>query len=180
MNTRRFWLRTRSNSIPITFWLIDCRCHTLRGSRCGVNTRYTGVHTPACTMPPVLGCTFFNSPPIFFPKFHQHFLPLPLPRAKFLPLRYIHKGVSLMLVFGCWNVGNFNRKSKTMLKTMLRVCYTFRGCAWALVCPMHTLCGYIYTRSVGISLLVYFLGNSYGRNNKRCEGSDTHVFCLWL
>jgi hypothetical protein len=51
-------------------------------------------------MPPVLGCTFFNSPPIFFPKFRQHFLPLPLPRAKFLPLRYIHKGVSLMLVFG--------------------------------------------------------------------------------
>ena len=116
-------------------------------------------------MPPILGCTFFNSPPIFFPKFRQHFLPLPLLRAKFLPLRYIHKGVSLMLVFGFLKRRKFQTGSKTMQKTMLRVWYKHSvGVHWGNFVPAH-FCG-LYTRNVGVSLLVYpmvFLHHKNGR-----------------
>ena len=54
-----------------------------------------------------------------------------------------------------------------MQKTMLRVWYTFLGCALGHFCPC-TLLG-LYTRNVGISLLVYFSLATEGYKRRRVK-----------
>jgi len=101
--------------------------------------------------------TFFLRSEFSTTKFHQHFLPLPLPRAIFLPLRYIHKGVSLMLVFGYLERRTFKLENQKQCKrrcygcgisipwvcfgafcpcTLLRAIYTQRGCLFARLFSM--------------------------------------------
>lgn len=65
-----------------------------------------------------------------------------------------------------------------MLKTMLRVCYTFRGVRWGFL-PLCTLCGLIYTQRgyLFACLILWFFLRPQQRTG---EGSDTHVFCLYL
>lgn len=74
---------------------------------------------------------------------------------------YIHKSVSLMLVFDYLKRRKFQ---KCVSKTCERRCYgcvIHSGvCVWAS-CPYAHFAD-LYTRSVGISLLVQHIGNSYG------------------
>ncbi len=71
----------------------------------------------------------------------------------------------LMLVFGFLKRRKFQTTSKTMQKTMLRVWYKHSvGVHWGNFVPAH-FCG-LYTRNVGVSLLVYpmvFLHHKNGR-----------------
>ena len=57
-----------------------------------------------------------------------------------------------MLVFGFLKRRKFQKGSKTMQKTMLRVCYTFLGCALGIFAlhafrAIYTQRGYLFARS---------------------------------
>ena len=64
---------------------------------------------------------------------------------------------------------------------MLRVCYTFRGCACGyLLPPLHTFTGYIHASWVS-SLLVYFQWQFL--RPQTADGAKVQIptlFCLWL
>ena len=68
-----------------------------------------------------------------------------------------------MLVFGFLKRRKFQEcVSKTMRKMMLRVCYTFRGCACGhLLPPLHTFTGYIHASWVSLCSFIH-IGYSYG------------------